>query len=517
MASGPRSRPPELPNFEYEAGLGAGGFADVFLYRQLRPSRQVAVKVLRTDRLDAEAQQAFDAEADLMARVSTHPYIVTIFGADMAPDGRPFLVMEYYPKPHYGRRCREQQLSVQEVLRVGVRIASAVETAHRAGILHRDIKPANILVNEYDRPGLTDFGIAGALGAAGAAQAQGATIAYGAPEVIVDGGSGDERTDVYSLGATLYALLTGSAPFEVRGGDNNAHALLQRTLRGSFPPIARDDVPRSLALLLEHAMARDPASRPPSAASLARSLQGIEQELRFAPTDLELAGAEPLARKPVEEEDDDATRARRVQVVEQRDGRTPLIASVPAPSQLGASPADVRVDPLPMPEAPAALDTVARPARVAQPESVPDGPSQASPPRRMAVGLAAVAAGVVLVVIVAVVFVARGSSSSSSTTTTTTVDVGALVIPDAPAIPAHVTVSVADGVATVTWDTSAAQTGDAYQVTRTDGAHADDGVHEVASPPFLLSGIAPGERVCVRVAATRGSRVSDDSPEACGG
>src|SRR5690606_12109274 len=82
-----RSEPPELPNFRYRGFLGGGGFADVFLYEQLRPQREVAIKVLRTSALDTETQRAFDDEADLMARVSAHPYIVSIFGADVAPDG----------------------------------------------------------------------------------------------------------------------------------------------------------------------------------------------------------------------------------------------------------------------------------------------------------------------------------------------------------------------------------------------------------------------------------------------
>ncbi|MFP5371916.1 MAG: protein kinase domain-containing protein, partial [Actinomycetes bacterium] len=122
--SGPRSEAPVLPGFTPRRWLGGGGFADVFLYLQHKPEREVAVKVLRAAALDQEALDRFDAEANLMARVSTHPHIVTVYTADVAADGRPYLVMEYYPKPHFGERCRAGGLPVADVLRVGIQVSS---------------------------------------------------------------------------------------------------------------------------------------------------------------------------------------------------------------------------------------------------------------------------------------------------------------------------------------------------------------------------------------------------------
>lgn len=312
MSTEPRSEPPELPNFSYRSWLGGGGFADVFLYDQFRPARQVAVKVLRSAALDHEARRAFDDEADLMARVSAHPYIVTIYDAGVAPDGRPFLVMEYYPRSHMGERARSSGLSVPEVLKVGIQVASAVEAAHRAGILHRDIKPANVLVSQYNRPGLTDFGIAGERAGGTLTAFQGTTEAYVPPEVLLDTSPGDERGDVYSLAATLYALLTTHAPFE-DPGNRDTQAMLERTISSPVPPIGRDDVPRSLELLLSQAMAKNPAHRPRSAESFARAMQGIERELALEPTEFALADSMASAPPPPVRDQEDGTKAGPIQ------------------------------------------------------------------------------------------------------------------------------------------------------------------------------------------------------------
>ena len=94
-----------------------------------------------------------------MAQLSAHPFIVTIFHADVSADGRPYFVMEYCSGPSLAERYKREPFAVEDALRTGVRLAGAVATAHAAGILHRDIKPANVLTNDYGWPALTDFGI----------------------------------------------------------------------------------------------------------------------------------------------------------------------------------------------------------------------------------------------------------------------------------------------------------------------------------------------------------------------
>ena len=124
----------------------------------------MAVKVLLSDLKTEGARRRFESEANLMAQLSSHPYIVTIYEAEVTDAGHSYLAMEYCSRPSLDVRYRRQRFSVDEVLAVGIQVASAVETAHRAGIAHRDIKPANILVTDYNRPALTDFGISGTLG-----------------------------------------------------------------------------------------------------------------------------------------------------------------------------------------------------------------------------------------------------------------------------------------------------------------------------------------------------------------
>ncbi|MGY4642929.1 serine/threonine-protein kinase [Cellulomonas sp. URHB0016] len=280
------STPPRLPGYEYVRVLGLGGFADVFLYEQELPRREVAVKVLLAGSLDDDVRSRFQTEANLMARLSHHPSIVTIHQADIAADGRPYLVMEYCSRPGLAERYRQERLSVAESLRIGVRLSAAIETAHRAGILHRDIKPANVLTTDFGWPALTDFGIAATTGGVGATV--GMSIPWSPPELLADRPTGDERSDVYSLAATIYSLLAGRTPFEIPGGQNGAQQLVARIERSPLPPTGRDDVPFDLQALLERAMSKHPARRPASAAAVGRALQQIEAELRLPVTPLDL-------------------------------------------------------------------------------------------------------------------------------------------------------------------------------------------------------------------------------------
>ncbi len=256
------SQPPVIPGYTYVRLLGMGGFADVFLYRQQMPRRQVAVKVLLAASLDDAARARFRAEADIMASLSHHPSIVTVYQADVASDGRPYLVMEYCSRPGLAQRYRAERMSLAEVLRIGIRLASAVETAHRAGVLHRDIKPANVLVTDFGWPALTDFGIAATAGLA-LGQMVGMSIPWSPPEMLAEEPSGDVRSDVYSLAATIYSLLARRSPFEVLDGSNSAADLIARIERGALATTGRGDVPESLQQVLARAMARDPGAAVP--------------------------------------------------------------------------------------------------------------------------------------------------------------------------------------------------------------------------------------------------------------
>jgi serine/threonine protein kinase len=282
-----RRRPPELPGYTFQRALGAGGFSDVYRYEKHMPRREVAVKVLRDVAIGQEAGDRFYAEANVMASLASHPSIVTIYDAALAPDGRPYLVMEYYPEENLRERSLRERMRVATVLSYGVQIACAVETAHRAGILHRDIKPANILVSRVGIPALTDFGIAATLAEIGEDDEDaGLSVPWSPPEVLRSARASDARSDVWSLGATLYTLLSGRSPFEQPGGPNDMTNLMRR-IEGEAPlPLDRPDVPPSLERLLLQSMAKRPAARPPSALAFAQALQAIETELGLPVTSL---------------------------------------------------------------------------------------------------------------------------------------------------------------------------------------------------------------------------------------
>jgi serine/threonine protein kinase len=282
------SQPPNLPGFSYVRVLGSGGFADVFLYEQNLPRRQVAVKVMLAEVVTSQVKQMFQAEANLMAQLSTHPSILTVYQASVSADGRPYLVMELCSAA-IGQRYRMEPLAVAEVLGIGVRIASAVETAHRAGVLHRDIKPSNILTTAYGHPVLSDFGIAATLGEADVTEAIGLSIPWSAPEVLLDETSGTIASEVWALGATLYSMLAGRSPFEIPGRENTSSELIQRITKGRPQPIGRPDVPPRLEQMLLRAMSKKPSNRQRSALEFIRELQAVETELGLPQTPIEVA------------------------------------------------------------------------------------------------------------------------------------------------------------------------------------------------------------------------------------
>ncbi|MGV9195359.1 serine/threonine-protein kinase [Microbacterium sp. MC2] len=305
--------PPQLPGFTYVEVLGSGGFADVYLYEQHLPRRRVAVKVLLAERMTDGSAEQFTAEANVMALLSTHPAIVTIYQAGVSDDQRPYLVMEYCPRPNLQIRSRAAAFSVAEALRVGIQVGAAVETAHRAGILHRDIKPANILVTEYNRPALTDFGIATT--AEGADASAGMSIPWSPPESFADVPESGVRSDVYALGATVYTLLAGRSPFEVPGGRNGGADLIQRIETQPVPRLERADAPESLQIVLERAMAKRPGDRFDSAVAFARALQRVQIELAHSVTPIDILDDSPIDDAD-DDEDGELTRVRGIVSIE---------------------------------------------------------------------------------------------------------------------------------------------------------------------------------------------------------
>ncbi|MFB4317698.1 protein kinase [Actinomadura sp. 21ATH] len=252
--------------------LGAGGFGEVWRGVDERLERDVAVKILLgTVDGDPQAVRLFEREAKLGARLA-HPGITVVhdFGIDSSYR---YVVMELLPGRNLAAVLAEhpQGLDTAEVADLGAQVAEALAAAHAAGIVHRDVKPANLMLLDGRRVKVCDFGIARAAGATASVTAQGfASLAYAAPEQLsnepVDG-----RADLYSLGCTLYHLLTGSPPFT---GETHLAVLAGHLSRTPDPPSAlRGGIPPELDGILMELLAKSPAQRPDDAAAVAARLR----------------------------------------------------------------------------------------------------------------------------------------------------------------------------------------------------------------------------------------------------
>ncbi|MGV9188442.1 protein kinase domain-containing protein [Arcanobacterium canis] len=267
---------PVIEGATYIDYIASGGFADVYLYEQSTPKRQVAVKVTQRG-LEPERQEAFRREADIQARVSGHPHIANVFGAGETRDGRLYLMMEYCPAPSLAKRVAEKPLSIAKALELGIQLATAVDAMHRAGVVHRDIKPANILYTAYGAPVLTDFGIAYATDEP-VTPAIGFSAPWAPPEQALGEEAVGPSADIYSLAATIYTALIGHAPFTLPGGDNREVTTITRVLNAPVPSLG-DAFPAELDRALATAMAKDPGSRFESALDFAYALAAIQEKV----------------------------------------------------------------------------------------------------------------------------------------------------------------------------------------------------------------------------------------------
>lgn len=282
MSSGTNAPAPDIPGVDLVEVIGSGGSGVVYRGRQAAFGRDVAVKVARN--VDDGAPVArWEREVAAVGRLSNHPNIVPVFDAGITADGSPYLVMPHVPEGSLGDRLRlHGPMPPAEVASVGARLADALATVHAAGVLHRDIKPDNVLWSPHGEPQLTDFGIARLADLTTTSEHQlQATISYAAPEVLA-GEPATEASDIYGLGATLYACLTGAAPHPSSGGENVA-ALVARVLEDDPAPLAPQGVPAGLAAVVERALARRPRDRHVDADRFRHELERVAAAPSSAP------------------------------------------------------------------------------------------------------------------------------------------------------------------------------------------------------------------------------------------
>jgi serine/threonine-protein kinase len=259
--------------YRLERELGAGGMATVFLAEDLKHQRRVAIKVLHPELSAVIGGERFLAEIKVTANLQ-HPHILPLFDSGAA-DGLLFYVMPYVQGESLrAKMSREKQLGVEEAVRLATQVASALDYAHRQGVVHRDIKPENVLL--HDGVALVaDFGIALAASNAGASRmtATGMSLgtpAYMSPEQAMGDREVDARSDVYSLATMLYEMLVGDPPHS----GSTAQAIVAKVLTEKPVPITvhRDTVPSNVAAAVQKALAKLPADRFASAADFAKAL-----------------------------------------------------------------------------------------------------------------------------------------------------------------------------------------------------------------------------------------------------
>jgi eukaryotic-like serine/threonine-protein kinase len=248
--------------YRLEREIGQGGMATVFLARDLKHERHVALKILRPELAAVIGAERFLNEIRVTANLQ-HPHILQLYDSGSV-DGVLYYVMPYVEGESLrAKLAREKQLGVGEAIDIMRAVASALTYAHRQGIVHRDIKPENILLVD-DQPVVADFGIALAVSAAGGSRLTETGLSLGtphymSPEQAMGDRSLDARSDVYSLGCVVFEMLVGEPPFT----GPTAQAIIAKVITDRVPSVAahRETVPAHVDAAVQRALAKIPADR----------------------------------------------------------------------------------------------------------------------------------------------------------------------------------------------------------------------------------------------------------------
>jgi hypothetical protein len=257
-----------------EKPIGAGGMAVVYLAHDVKLDREVALKVLRPELGAVLGSERFLAEIKIAARLD-HPHILTLIDSGTA-DGLVYYVLPYVRGESLRARItRERQLGLDDALSITKQVASALDYAHRKGLVHRDIKPENILFQEGEAM-LTDFGIALAVTEAGGGRLTETGLSLGTPQYMspeqATGDRGiDGRSDIYSLAAVLYEMLAGDPPFT----GSTAQAMIAKLITERPTPlhVLRESVPPNVEAAVAKALSKTPADRFATAGDFVKALE----------------------------------------------------------------------------------------------------------------------------------------------------------------------------------------------------------------------------------------------------
>ncbi len=283
----PTAGAPDVPGFAQLRLVGSGGSATVYRATELRHDRPVALKILDVQAGDSQ-KRAFSREVDAIARIEPHPNVITLLGSGVTPNGHPYLVFPFFDGGTFAEWIDERgPLTWSAAIDIAIKVCSAVETVHRAGLIHRDVKPANLFIGVTPaHPVLGDFGISTLVeGVATRTVKQAITAGYTAPEILHD----DPATtisDVYSLGMTVFRIIQGLHAYYA----DSPAAVMRNVLNQSDAPHLSAGVPPSLDQAVTQALAQDAAERPQTALEFARDLQAVQADHYLPVTPLLVTG-----------------------------------------------------------------------------------------------------------------------------------------------------------------------------------------------------------------------------------
>ncbi|MCI1674546.1 MAG: serine/threonine protein kinase [Bifidobacterium tibiigranuli] len=301
--TGSDPRPPTVPGYACTGRIASGSSAVVYRLhrtgraeagidlRLARAGEDIAVKVgkrpVRHDGTDLMRR-----EAQCLAALCPHPNILACHAAGVTQEGHGYLVLDYAALGSCRKRLRAKAFEADEALSMGIALACALATAHRAGYLHRDIKPSNVLIAASGTPLLADFGICTSVYQP--EDSPGFSLPWAPPEVASQASPGSEAGDIYSLAATLFALLCGQSPYEYAYRPRSHSELVRVMLTSATPVLDAEHAPSALSRALHVAMSQDPGDRFVSALDFARALQHAQFTCFHHVTPLVVDGAAPV-------------------------------------------------------------------------------------------------------------------------------------------------------------------------------------------------------------------------------
>jgi hypothetical protein len=283
-----------IPGIDSVTEIGRTAETVVYRVRDTASGRDVLIKVLDIEGLSPEGADRFGREQSAMESLSAHPNLIAVYGHGFTPAGQPYVATEDVAGGSVvDRTAGPQQMTGPDVLRNGIRLTGAVESAHRVGVVHGDLRPDSIVVPPTGEPRIGDFGLAGISGPTVAQATDPQQLAHVAPELL-EGQPPTPSSDVYALGSVMYTLLGGEPAF-VRAGDTSVVPVIKRIASDLPPDLRARGVPEPVAQAVATAMGKDPAQRPRSVEEFGRALQQAEVALGLPMTEMTVLGFAPAS------------------------------------------------------------------------------------------------------------------------------------------------------------------------------------------------------------------------------